>query len=210
METIRISDRKLKIMLTASDMSHFELNANTLETGIQSHRIFRHLLHELKDKVGFEADDGHISVQYFPSREGGCEMFISNLDEDGEHEEMGTAENKEMRKAALQIQRPCARSDCFRREFAYRFESLEDLLAVCRRLVQIGYICESSAWRDSEKRYFLLMTALTASPFSIPDEIGFIVEYGKIENAAAIRLYVREYGQTICEKEALMRLAKLS
>ena len=210
METIRISDRKLKIMLTASDMSHFELNAQMLESDVQSHRAFKRLLQELKNKVGFDIKGGQISVQFFPSREGGCEMFICNLDESGEDTEMNSTDKKAPNQNALQIHVPRQRGDCFRREFAYSFEKLEDLLAVCRRLIQIGYICESSVWRDVKKKYFLLLTALTSSPFSIPDEIAFIVEYGKIENASAIKLYVKEYGKAICEKEALLRLAGLT
>ena len=209
MELIRISNRKLKIMLTPTDMSHFELESDTLgEDFANTHRAFRLLLAELKDRVGFDADDRHISVQYFPSREGGCEMFISNLQENEEHGE-NTALSKAQSKTALQPRLGRRQSDCFRRDFAYRFSRLEDLITVCYRLSAIDYICESSAYRDEQGQYYLFLIALSSSPFSIPDEIGFIVEYGSIENAAARRMYLREHGIAICEQNAIISLSKL-
>jgi len=78
LELIRINDRKLKIMLTPSDMTHFEMNAQRLgEDTEQMRKSFRMLMKEVRRKIDFELDDRRVSVQYFPSREGGCEMFVS-------------------------------------------------------------------------------------------------------------------------------------
>ena len=209
MELIRISSRKLKIMLTPTDMSHFELNSDSIgEDSVKTHRAFRMLLAELKDQVGFDTDDRHLSVQYFPSREGGCEMFISNLAESDETEE-GDPLTKQPSKTALQPRNGRKQNDCFRRDFAYRFQSLSDLMTVCHRLDTIDYICESAAYRDECRQYYLFLSTLSSSPFSMPDEIGFIVEYGNIENAAVRRLYLREHGTPICEANAIACLSAL-
>ena len=209
MELIRISNRKLKIMLTPTDMSHFELNSDTIGAdSVKTHRAFRLLLAELKNQVGFDTDDRHLSVQYFPSREGGCEMFISNLDgtDETEGDDLLT---KPQSKTALQPRNGRKQNDCFRRDFAYRFQSISDLLTVCQRLSLIDYICESSAYRDERGQYYLFLSTLASSPFSIPDEIGFIVEYGSIENAAMRRVYLREHGAPICEGNAIACLSLL-
>ena len=67
------------------DMRQFELSTdNFYDDSEKMHRSFRRLFDEVKRQSGFEADDHRISVQYFPSREGGCEMFISNLSGDRE------------------------------------------------------------------------------------------------------------------------------
>ena len=88
MELIRINDRKLKIMLTPSDMSHFEMNAERLgEDTEQMRRSFRMLMKEVRRKIAFDLDDRRISVQFFPSREGGCEMFVSSLPSGAEKKE---------------------------------------------------------------------------------------------------------------------------
>ncbi|MBQ9132661.1 MAG: adaptor protein MecA, partial [Clostridia bacterium] len=98
----------------------------------------------------------------------------------------------------------------FQRDCAYRFANLEHLLQACRRLRGAGYIGESAAYRDENGAYFLLFTVLSHSPFSMPDQWNFIVEYGTVENAALLRLYMLEHGRVICPREAVERLAALA
>lgn len=209
MELIRISKRKLKIMLTPTDMCHFELNADSFgEDSQQMHHAFRLLLEEIKKQTDFDADDHHISVQYFPSREGGCEMFISRIPStEGESSNEG---NRRATSATRSLQPHPAVQGGFRRDCAYRFANLEHLLQVCRRLQGAGYIGESTAYRDEKGAYFLLFTVLSSSPFSMPEQWDFIAEYGTVENAALLRLYILEHGRVICSRDAVERLASLA
>ena len=209
MELIRINNKKLKLMLTPTDMSHFELTADMIGEDVgKTHHAFRLLLSELKNKIGFDADDRHISIQYFPSREGGCEMFISNLQDHDEQENDPHTEKKQS-SHALQVRPSKKETQYFWRDFVYRFDTLNDLLSVCKRLYTIGYICESSAYRDEKNDYYLFLSMRAASPFSIPDEIGFVIEYGSIENVSAIKIYILEHGSPICQQNAIARLSQL-
>ena len=209
MELIRISDRKMKIMLTPTDMRQFELNADTFgEDSAEMHKSFRLLLDEIKKQTGFEADDNRISVQYFPSREGGCEMFISYSPLCCD--DVGTdAHETHPCKRALQVH-PKHKGGAFHRECAYRFSTLNHLLSVCRRLCKIGYVGSSSVYRDEKDQYYLLITVLATSPFMTPDEINFIVEYGSIENVTLLKLYLREHGNTICTDNAVHQLGNFA
>ena len=171
MELIRISDSKLKVMLTPTDMRQFELCAdNFYDDSEKMHRSFRLLLDEVRRQSGFEADDHRISVQYFPSREGGCEMFISNLSLERESTTCALTPAQGMH--------PATRTrGSFCRSFAYRFDGLEELLSVCHRLLPLDYISASSAWRDDVGRYYLILNTFAASPFATPEELYFVVEY---------------------------------
>ena len=204
MELIRISDSKLKVMLTPMDMRQFELSTdNFYDDSEKMHRSFRLLLDEVKRQSGFEADDHRISVQYFPSREGGCEMFISNL----------SPERESMTCALTPAQgiQPTARTrGSFCRSFAYRFEGLEELLSVCHRLLPLDYITASSAWRDDAGRYYLILNTFAASPFATPEELYFVVEYGRLENAAQLRLYLSEHGEVVCAEDAVGTLGAIA
>lgn len=210
MELIRISDSKLKIMLTPTDMCHFELNTDLFAKDSEQTKIaFRHLMEEIKKQIGFDADDNRISVQYFPSREGGCEMFVTQLQArppitDGKDERAHSSQK------ALQLHQSQKSNGAFRRDCAYRFETLNDLLLVCKRLQQIGYIGDSSAFRDEKKQYYLLLTLLCSSPFSMPEEFNFVLEYGYWENAAMLKLYIREHGSLIASPDAVSELSSLS
>ena len=210
MELIRISDRKLKIMLTPLDMSHFELNADSFgEDTAQMHRAFRLLFDEIRQQIDFEADDNRISVQYFPSREGGCEMFICNLqgeERDGTPHTL-TAPPPPVGTNLHPVKK---QSGHFRRDCAYRFETLSHLLLACRRLSSLDCITESEAYRDEKNKYFLLLTVLTSSPFSTPEELDFVVEYGSIENASLLRVYIKEHAHLISAPHAVVQLGNLS
>jgi negative regulator of genetic competence, sporulation and motility len=197
MELIRISDSKLKIMLTPMDMRQFELSTdNFYDDSEKMHRSFRLLLDEVRRQSGFEADDHRISVQYFPSREGGCEMFISNLSGERDRGTCALTPAQEIK--------PVTRTrGSFCRSFAYRFEGLDELLSVCRRLLPIDYITASSAYRDDTGRYYLILNTYAASPFAMPEELYFVVEYGHLENAAQLRLYLAEHGTTVCAEDAV-------
>jgi negative regulator of genetic competence, sporulation and motility len=203
MELIRISDSKLKIMLTPMDMRQFELSTdNFYDDSEKMHRSFRLLLDEVRRQSGFEADDHRISVQYFPSREGGCEMFISNLSGERDRGTCALTPAQEIK--------PVTRTrGSFYRSFAYRFEGLDELLSVCRRLLPMDYITASSAYRDDAGRYYLFISTFAASPFATPEELYFIVEYGSIENASQLRLYLAEHGTTVCATDAVGTLGAI-
>ncbi|MBQ2249709.1 MAG: adaptor protein MecA [Clostridia bacterium] len=209
MELIRISDRKLKIMLTPTDMCHFELNAESLgEDGQRMHRAFRHLMEEVRKQTDFEGDDRQIAVQYFPSREGGCEMFISYspLSEGAE----GSCEQEKGGGKRSLLPHPVRQSTSFRRDCAYRFTALRDLLLVCRRLLLRGYDGESKAFFDEEGRYYLFVSILSPAPFSLPAEWDFLTEYGTVENASHLLIYIAEHGKPLCQAEAVQVLGALA
>ena len=210
MELIRISDQKLKIMLTPLDMNQYELNVDGFgEDSPKMHRAFRRLLAEIHRRIDFDADDSHLSVQYFPSREGGCEMFICNLPYEKDTCQ-GISSGLSLPDRSEVSQLPVKRAGgSFKKDTAYRFDKLSYLLATCRRLNDIGFSCESSVWQDDKNAYFLFLTMRSPSPYSTPDELDFIVEYGTIENPSLLQLYIREHGSVICRENAIRELSAL-
>ncbi len=208
MELIRISNRKIKIMLTPSDMEHFELRADTFgEDSAEMHRAFRLLLDEIRKETDFDADDKRISVQYFPSKEGGCEMFISHLSAPAsEHESKDVLLPTYPKTLSLQRE-PTERK--FHRECAYSFGALSPLLQACKRLSRLPYITSNSAYVDRNGTYFLFLSFLSSSPFTTPEDLNFMVEYGSIENPSMLKIYLSENGRVICEENAVHQLGEL-
>ena len=209
MELIKITDQKLKIMLTPSDMTHYELDPKIIESlNAHTSSAFRSFWSEIRRQYNLDFDDSHLSVQYFPSRGGGCEMFVCSM------QSPSTDDSKDRKKRGSTIGSTIlpvdkTRSGHFLRETAYRFDSLAHLLAACHRLKSIGYIGESAAYRDGSSAYYLLLKLLSASPFSLPEEFSFLCEYGRPENAYSLRLYFREHGSVIRSPDAVDILAEL-
>ena len=136
-------------------------------------------------------------------------MFISQLRD--EEQATGTVTDSLLPSSKNgEISVPIRRQiGAFHRECAYRFLTLDDILHACARLIGIKSICESHAYRDESGDYLLLLTVLSPSPFSIPEELDFLTEYGKIENAALLRLYIREHATPIASPNAIQTLGRL-
>ena len=98
----------------------------------------------------------------------------------------------------------------FARELAYRFDAISDLLSVCRRLSRLGYEGESHAYCDERGGYLLFLSIISPSPFSIPEEYSFLMEYGSIEMSSIQKTYLCEHGHEIAKRDAVHLLARLA
>lgn len=195
MELIRINDQKLKIMLTPLDMTHFEMNAERLgEDSEQMRRSFRMLMKEVRRKIAFELDDRRVSVQYFPSRGGGCEMFVSCSLKKEEKKKAPAAQNENNLP-----QKADSKSEVCWRETIYRMMELNNLLAACQRLNTLHFSGKSRVYKDETGSYFLFLTLPGSSPLSTPTELAFLSEYGDVCNPLQAKLYIGEHANLISE-----------
>ena len=80
MEIILISECKLKIALREEDLAAFEIRADELDySNTETKRMFWDLLTRAKQKTGFDTDGQRVLVQLYPSKDGGCEMFVTKI-----------------------------------------------------------------------------------------------------------------------------------
>ena len=190
MEYIKINDTKLKIILEREDLLAWDINADELDyTNPTAKSVFEGLLTSAKDKLGFDTSGHRVLLQLFQSKDGGCELFVTRLDEfDSENKYIGEQKKSE-------------------RRLAYSFEKLSHLSGVCRRLAEAGFDGESSAYFEEGGRWFLsLRVQNEASEY---DKFSFISEYGEREDPEALVLYICEHATPISEKNAVSILSTL-
>ncbi len=212
MELILISESKLKIMLTAQDMSRYDIDAMTLDyTSDESRRAFHHILEDAKNETGFDTTGDRLFIQMYPSRSGGCELFVTKLGVLCSALEGETTNEISIPggTSVVQLKPERKSSNGPKRAGAYCFEQMEWMLRVCRRLSLCGYKGESSAYRDIDGKCYLILEEMNANSYSPLDEYSFILEYGTYENAETLRLYIREHGIVICESGAVEKLASI-
>ena len=211
MEIILISECKLKIALCEEDLKAFEIRADELDySNTETKRMFWDLLTRAKHKTGFDTDGQRVLVQLYPSKDGGCEMFVTKiglLDTSESKDEKRSTQGYE--KLSSQIKRSkkgnVHKGSCS----VFGFDSTEHLLHVCRRLSDMGYIGDSSAYRGDNGRCYLFLAEVEAAVYSPLDEFSFIAEYGTRENSDLTRYYVLEHCTPLCEKGAVSTLGKL-
>jgi negative regulator of genetic competence, sporulation and motility len=219
MELIRINDRKIKIMLTSSDMKNYALDPGALSCGNEETRqAFRNILHDAGVGGGFEVGADKIYVQYYPSREGGCEMFVTRLalvagDAQAARDQSGAATVAQLQALPIaNVKHRVATPSLF----AYRFETLSLLLHACHLLEQmmtsLRHKPSSAAFRDDCGKFYLTLD-LTPLSEGDGDELPYVAfvlgEFGTACPAKDLRAYIAEHATPLCRTRAVETLGAL-
>lgn len=211
MELILISSSKLKIMLTGEDMAKYALDAESADyDNTATRRAFWSILDDVKNQTGFNAAGDRVFIQLYPSKDGGCEMFVTKM---GLLCSMNEEQKKGLSimngKATKTLIEKLGESDGRERIGAYVFDELSSLLAVCHHLCSRKWRGKSEAYRGHDGKCYLILSEKTRDMSATLDRLSFITEYGKAENADTVRLYIREHATCICQHHAVQTLGVL-
>ena len=216
MELIIISQSKLKIMLSADDMRKYGLGSDIDYADSKTRRAFRNILDEAKSKTGFDAESEKIFIQLYPSKKGGCEIYITKIDDesDCDYAELSIklSEEKPQNKSATKsagIIPSAQRKVLKERKKAYSFDKFEHLIAVCRRLAAMGWKGKSSAYNDENKSFYIILCDKNHCEELRVDPLSFITEYGIAEHYDSLIKYLGEHASCICQNKAVETLGKL-
>lgn len=206
MEYILINEKKLKVMLCNQDLDCRALEAEKLDYSLpEAKKLFCDILGYAKDKLGFDTSGYRVLLQLYPSKDGGCELFITRLGkpEASDPSDLPPSSEKESDGKAKEIQK---KARC-KKEKAFSFDKLSHLIDVCKRLGAIGIDCESSVYSDGE-RWYLLLYFLNSDIAELSgilplSELSFIGEYGSAEDPRPLSLYLCEYANEICQGNAI-------
>ena len=187
MELIMINSSKLKIMLSADDMTKYSLGSNIDYAELKTRQAFKSILSEARERTGFDAESEKIYIQLYPSKKGGCEIYITKIDDDSEWiEESPPQKASETKSLYKSIERSSGiipahkRYSQKERKRIYSFADLENLISVCRRLLSVGWKGESSAFRDENGNFYIILKDKGSSEFANCDKLSFIFEYNLI------------------------------
>ena len=192
MELLRIGDKKLKVTLSGEDMEHYRLDSDTMDYDTTETRsAFWQILDEAKHKTGFDAGGGKIFVQIYPSRAGGCEMYVTLV----EKEEKEAAEDTPILTEGI-----------------YCFDNLSSFLRACCVLDALGY-CEKSAAYAVDDCYYLVISehqrrgVYGCRPLG---EYSFLEEYGARLFGGVRLAYLHEHGKCLREGDAVSLFSSLA
>ena len=187
METIRISDKKLKIMLCPNDLWRYDLSVPIDITSSAGKTRLRRLLRDACGD-GFRVGDGELLVQIYESA-GGCELFVTRCEPS-----CGGVEMTNLSKPAAQKSK--------RSPSVYEFSDLSSLLSLCGILRErrCGTPSDSSAYADGSAYYL-----------STSDSCDIVAaEYGGVRLGELAGAYLAEHATCICRHDAVELLASLS
>lgn len=212
MEFIIISENKIKVMLTEEDLREFEIDAEELDySNTDTKKMFWDILSRVKHSTGFDTDGQKVLVQLYPSRHGGCEMFVTKIgalptssNDSPSEKSAPAADGVSLKKA------PKPKSQTrHKASISFSFASIEEILSVCRQLSALQYKGDSYAYYDGIHSYYLVLGGIDISDFFSFGKYSFISEFGHMENKDLSEHYLSEMGVTISQKNAVNVLSRL-
>lgn len=135
----------------------------------------------------------------------------SNCSEQHNGKELGMKERQSYKTAPLSESRALtSREGEHLRTVVFSFESIEELLAVCRRLRQINFFGESRAYIGSAKpeAYYLILRIPSVNLYRLSDKFVFLSEYGTRLSADVTEKYLYEHSKKLCDGNAVELLGQ--
>lgn len=192
MEHILISPGKLKLILTPADVEHYELPLSNDVGTERTERNLRALLDELGG-LGFDPGNDRLFVQLYPSKDGGAEIYITKLCEKPD----------------------TIASDRLTITHIGCFDTLEELLCCCERLVRSGFGEDGDSeafYEDSPKRWFLILYESMSCREYLDRGLradAIIGEYGRNIKSHGTIYYIKEHCFIFCKKKAVKILGSM-
>jgi hypothetical protein len=185
MEILRIGKYAVKVSLDTEEALNYKLldkeskNENDIKLEIER------LLEKVTEKIDFTYSGRRLFTEIYPSKNGGCEVFISTIN----YDESKTHENKRGKFVSL-----------------YAIDTIERMLKICFRLNEISFDGKSSVYYDATgKKYYLLLENV----FTKELKYAFLLEYAKQVKSSSIG-YIKEHYKCIIKKNGVKLLAALA
>ncbi|WP_078553242.1 genetic competence negative regulator [Bacillus alkalicellulosilyticus] len=188
----RLAMDKIKIFLTFDDLKERGMTKEDLwYDGPKVHELFREMMVEAKDELGFKAD-GPIAVEVFSLPAQGMVIIVTkgNIDAD-EYED-------DYDDGYIELQVTLDESD----DIFYEFASFEDVIQLAGRLYSYGIY--GGTLLSYQDRFFLKFEEYDIDIVDEEAVIALLSEYG---NPATLTTHrVHEYGKILMELEAVYRI----
>ena len=202
MDIILLSDNKLKVKLSPDDMKNLSISCDNMDyDDTSTRRAFWDILDKAKEKTGFDAARERVFIQVYPSRDGGCDMYVTKA---------SALENTE--KVSVKSMPSPVKSQKW---LVYSFNNIHNMLCVCDHLERMGYQGQSRAFcekrRNLKEIFYLVLWDFSAGHGKGNELIRyeFILDYGQKHKSFITLSYLGEHAQCIAEKHAVETLARL-
>ena len=200
MELIMINSEKMKIMLTREDMTYYDIKMYSLgHTGNAVRKAFSRVLEDIKSETGFDTVTEKSILQVYPSRDGGCEVYLTRLP--GKGDEVMPTEGAKSGQGGARVS-----VKKWLEEVIFVFEEICDLIDACRLLLSCGYVYDSRLY-EKDGRYYLFLEDDTCG-INLTGELCRLADFGKKIGGRITEAYIYEHCRLIIEERAVEALGR--
>ena len=196
MDVLKISDTKVKIMLTRADVKKFKLDTDNVDySDAKTRSKVWEILDCVKKHHGWSSNGDKLLIQFYPSRDGGAELFVTKLDKLSDKNEKTLAKSQNV--TLLDSKR-----------VIYVFKNFDDLLRASRIVKNIGGIKNSELFYDENEGYFLEITERGGAGCRHIPEFAILLEYSSAV-PRELYPYINEHYNKLTKGNAIEQLARL-
>lgn len=202
METIVINKDIIKIMLDRDEVEKYCPEDVFSKDGANAEAAIWQILDRVSEATGFSTEKSDFYIQIYPSKSGGCEMFVTRMSRSETSPtavERSYKEDKDSMKYAYENEEkliPFGGEACTPPKlkspagtFIYRFDNFETLLKVCREISLSSTVGRSEAYYDT----------LGGCCYLILENDSFhALEFGGQRRAKKEKYYIAEHCKPIC------------
>lgn len=196
MDVLKISNTKIKIMLSAEDIKKYAIDIDDVDYNDTKTRtkVWK-ILDFVKKNHGFNSDGDKLLIQFYPSKDGGAELFVTKLTglSRGNERFMSKTGNVTM----LDSKRTM-----------YNFSNLCDLIQASKIINGAKSIKESELFYSDSEGYYLEITERGASRLGEICEFAILLEFASKTPDERIP-YITEHCKKLTEGAAVEQLARL-
>jgi adapter protein MecA 1/2 len=189
----RLNYDKIKIFLTFDDLSERGITKEEMWQDIPKvHQLFRDMMLEASDELGFEAD-GPIAIEVFSLPAQGMVIIVTKSKKEDDIEE-------EFDDGYIEMQVTLDESE----EIIYEFKNIEDVISLSPRLISFGV--STGCLLYFEDHYFLTFEEKDLFGVDMDAFIALLSEFGNPSTITIFRLI--EYAKEIIGNNAIEQIYK--
>ncbi|SDM78056.1 adapter protein MecA 1/2 [Fictibacillus solisalsi] len=193
MRVERLTYNKIKIFLTFDDLKERGISKDEIWQDIPKvHQLFRDMMTEADDEVGFKAD-GPIAVEVFALPAQGMVVIVTKGHNEYELED-------EYDDDYIEMQVTLDESD----EIFYEFSSFEDVIALAKRLKPLNL--DGGVLYSFEDCFYLKFEEHDLTEIELDTLIALMAEFGNSSTITSHR--VIEYGKALMDSHAISQINK--
>ncbi len=196
LDILKISESKLKIMLTKSDVKKYKLDTDNVDyNDIKTRNKVWEILDYVKKHHGFDHEEEKLLIQFYPSRDGGAELFVTKLE-------------KLSHKNERSISRSSNVTMLDTKHMIYSFVSFDDLIRVSKIIKNSKCIKASELFYDGEDGYYLEITERGTSRHGSICDFAILLEFS-VAVPKELFPYITEHCSKLTRGNAVEQLARL-
>ena len=196
MEILKISESKIKIMLSPADVRSFGLDVDDVDGSDTKTRakVFE-ILDEVKRLYGFDHEGNKLLVQFYPAKDGGAELFVTKLGAITKRNERAISKSEHV--TMLES-----------RKMLFFFSSLDDLINAIKTITDSECIQQSELFFSDGEGYYLELTGRGTSRLGAICELAVLLEYS-VRVPIELAPYINEHCEKLTDGNAVALLSRI-